>query len=289
MGIIFLLVAALIYSLMPVLIRLLNEGHLPTISQVFLRYIFAFLAAAVYFFGTKAKLKIQKRDLPLFLALGVLGYGLTNLLFTYGILLTKISTALFIFYCFGIVTPILAIIFLKEKFNFWNLLALALGLASLLLLFRPTSFNTWKIGALFALAAAFTQSGYLIGRKFLASYSSEAILLTSTFLGALSAGFLAVTFESDFYSGGGLHLISGRTWLLTVLFGLLNFSAWFLMSRGFEKVKATTGGLVLLLENFFAVSLAFLFFAEVPSLTTFMGGFLIVAATILVILKGEKN
>lgn len=81
MGIIFLLTAALIYSLMPVLIRLLNVGHLPPISQVFLRYIFAFLAAGVYFVATKERFRIQKRDLLLLVVMGVFGYGLTNLFF----------------------------------------------------------------------------------------------------------------------------------------------------------------------------------------------------------------
>ena len=49
-GIILLLASAFIYSTMPVMIRVLGGGGLPPMSQVFLRYIFAFLTALIYFF-----------------------------------------------------------------------------------------------------------------------------------------------------------------------------------------------------------------------------------------------
>ena len=252
MGIVYLLAAALIYSTMPVLIRSLNTGHLPPISQVFLRYVFAFLAAAIYFVVTRSDFKVKRKDLPLLIFISIFGYALTNLFFTYGVLLTQVSTALFIFYCFGVVTPVLGIIFLKEKFNNANLLALVLGFLALLLLFTPTGLPGPKIGAVFALLSALAQSSYLVGRKILSGYSSKLILLSSTSLGVLTTGILALTLERKFYSGvGGILEISSRTWLVTVIFGLLNFMAWFLMSKGFQTVKATTGGLVLLLENGF--------------------------------------
>ncbi len=40
-GVFFLLLAAILYSIMPVLIRILGGGGVPPVSQVFLRYIFA--------------------------------------------------------------------------------------------------------------------------------------------------------------------------------------------------------------------------------------------------------
>ncbi len=288
-GIVYLIAAAGIYSFLPILIRGLNAGHLPPISQVFLRYIFAFLAAVVYFAFSRSEFNVKKKDILLLFLVAVFGYGATNLLFTYGVLLTQVSTALFIFYGFGILTPIFAIFFLKEKVNAWNLAALALGVVSLLLLFRPTSFITWKLGAIFALGAALAQSFYLVGRKKLAVYSSKLILLFSTFLGTLSVGTLALILEKEFYFGGGLSLISSLTWLTTVLFGFMNFAAWYLMSKGFQGVKATTGGLVLLLENFFAVTVAYFFFAEIPTVYAFLGGILIILSSVLVIIKGESN
>ena len=47
----------------------------------------------------------------------VFGYALTNVFFTYGILLTQVSNALFLFYSYAVITPTLGYVFLKEKTN----------------------------------------------------------------------------------------------------------------------------------------------------------------------------
>lgn len=82
-GAILLLTSALLYSIMPVLIRFLGNGGIPPISQVFLRYIFAFLAALAYFkLTSRSAITIQKRDLLPLAVATVFGYALTNVFFT---------------------------------------------------------------------------------------------------------------------------------------------------------------------------------------------------------------
>jgi drug/metabolite transporter (DMT)-like permease len=63
-GIFLLLLAAFLYSIMPVLIRLLGNNGIPPISQVSLRYSVAFLCALIYFvFVAKAKFFWPKKIL----------------------------------------------------------------------------------------------------------------------------------------------------------------------------------------------------------------------------------
>lgn len=290
-GIYLLLGSAILYSSMPVLIRTLGAGHIPPMSQVFLRYIFAFLSATIYFFWiTKSKNELKKKDLFFILLLSFFGYALTNLVFTYGIILTQVGTAMFIFYCYGIITPILGFIILKEKANKFNFLALAVGVAALILLFNPTPQASWKLGAIFALLSALGQSFYLIGRKKLSGYSSKFLLLCSTFVGVVTIGVMSLIFERSFYvSQQGISSVSITTWILTVLFGIINFSAWLLMSKGFQLVKTALGSTVLLAENVFAITWAFIFFSEIPIAATFIGGLLILIASILVIFKGDNS
>jgi drug/metabolite transporter (DMT)-like permease len=93
----------------------------------------------------KEKIKITKKDYWLLLFLSVYGYALTNLFFTFGMLYTQISNALFIFYSFSIITPLLAFVFLKEKINRFT--GMALGLTSLSDLSLPAKFsNNLEIG-----------------------------------------------------------------------------------------------------------------------------------------------
>jgi len=72
-------------------------------------------------------------------------------------------------------------------------------------------------------------------------------------------------------------------------FGLDNFTAYLFMTKGYQLVTAGTGSMVMLTENIIGVLFAFLFFAEIPTVATFVGGALILVASALVILKGEKT
>ena len=61
------------------------------------------------------------------------------------------------------------------------------------------------------------------------------------------------------------------------------------MSKGFQLVKASTGSLVMLVENVFVVIIGLLFLSEVPTLATIGGGLLVIAAGVLVTLKGDNS
>src|ERR1700722_18227972 len=114
-GIFLLLLSAFLYSIMPVLIRLLGDNGIPPLSQVSLRYVIAFVCAFIYFiFVAKAKFYLPKKQIVLLLFAAIVGYGLTNVFYTVAILNTLVSTTLFLFYSYAIITPILGFILLKD-------------------------------------------------------------------------------------------------------------------------------------------------------------------------------
>lgn len=274
---------------MPVLIRLLGEGGIPPISQVFLRYIFAFLSALIYFFViSKAKININRRDIFILLIITVFGYALTNLAFTYGILYTQVGNALFLFYSYAIIAPILGFLLLKDKINMTNIISLILSFIALILLFQPNAFPTWKIGGFFAILAAFGQSVYLILRKKLSHVPANTMMLINTFVGVVILVGLSLLFENKFYFQGGINQVSTKTWIATMIFGVDNFLAWFTMTKGFEYFKATTGSIILLSELVFGIIFALIFFGEIPTIITLVGGILILISASLVIMKGES-
>ena len=288
-GILYLFISVILYSIMPVLIRTLGHGHIPPASQVFLRYIVACLAAITYFVVTKTKFIVKKKDLPLLLTVALFGYALVNLFYTWANLSTQIGTVLFIFNCSTVMGPLLGFLFLKEKLNTPKIIAMMIGLISLFFLFKPGPFATWERGAIFALISAIGSSFYVIGRKKLGGYDSKLILLTSTTVGVVTLGIIAFVTETHFFTGGGIQTVAPITWVLTILFGLDNFTAYLFMTKGYQLVTAGTGSMVMLSENLIGVMFAFLFFAEVPTTTTIVGGVLVLIASTLVILKGEKS
>lgn len=112
------------------------------------------------------------------------------------------------------------------------------------------------------------------------------MMLINTLLGTLVVGALGILLEQPFYFQGGITHVSLSTWLVTILFGIDNFAAWFAMTKGFEYFHATSASIILLSELVFGIFFAFLFFHEIPPYTTFVGGSLIIFASIMVILKG---
>lgn len=80
-----------------------------------------------------------------------------------------------------------------------------------------------------------------------------------------------------------------QSWLAALVAGAINFFGWFLMSKGFQYVKAATGSLVMLVENVFVVIIGMIFLQEMPTLMTIFGGLLVIAAAVLVTLKGDNS
>jgi len=288
-GILYLFISVLLYSIMPVLIRVLGRGHIPAASQVFLRYCVALVAASVYFIISRSKIVVKRRDMLLLFFVALFGYALVNLFYTWANLTTQIGTVLFIFNCSTIMGPLLGYVFLKEKLNAQKIIAMCIGFISLLFLFRPGPFVTWKTGALFALLSAIGSSFYVIGRKKLGSYDTKLILLANTAVGVVTLGVIALLSERTFYFGGGIATLTPTTWLITILFGLDNFTAYLFMTRGYQLVSAGTGSMVMLTENIIGILFSFLFFSEFPTHETMIGGALTMIASLLVILKGERG
>ena len=288
-GALYLLASAFLYSIMPVAIRFLGSQKLTPISQVFWRYMFAFLTACIYFFVIKkTRISVEKKDIPLLLATTVIGYALTNLLFTYGVTYTQVGNALFLFYSYTLLAPILACFMLREKMNRFNIIALLVGLVSLILLFQPNSVPTWKLGGFLAILSAIGQALYLIWRKKLHVHSAAFMMLANTFMGIVTLGVLSAIFDQHFYTSGAFAAMTAKTWVVTALFGIDNFLAWFAMTKGFEYFKGASGSLILLSELVFGIFFAFLFFGEVPTLLTFIGGVMVLGSITLVTLKGAS-
>lgn len=287
LGIFYLFTAALLYSFLPAFIRWVGSGGLPPMTQVFSRYIFAFIAASVYFFIIKrATLVIRKKNIVILSISAIVGYALTNLFFTYAILFTYVGNALFLFYSYAIITPVLGFFLLREKLNKFHIVSIILSTIALFLLFQPSSIPTWKLGGVFAILSAVGQSVYLLLRRKLMNYSSHHMMFINTLVGVIIVGVLSLLFESTFYSSS-IGAVSGKTWMISAVAGLTNFSAWFCMTKGFEIFKASTGSIILLIEIVFGILIAFILFQEIPTILAFVGGLFILLSSTLVILKSS--
>lgn len=70
-------------------------------------------------------------------------------------------------------------------------------------------------------------------------------------------------------------------WITTILMGLMFLITAFLVVYGFKKVSAQAGIIILLFEIVAGIMFGFLFFHEIPSVQSIIGGILISAAILL--------
>ncbi len=283
-GIFYLLIAAILYAIMPIWIRQL--GHtMPPFAQVFARYVVAAVVAVVFALWKKEKLKPQTvRHGIILIAIAVLGYGLSNVAFTIAILNTTITNALFLFFTFSIMTPLLAVVILKEKFNHILGIAVGLSLLGMYLMFRPQFGTSHLFGMGFALLTAFLTSVYYIGRRLIKDISAAAVMMYSTVFGALGVGLISFFIERSFWINNPIVVIQPLLPII-VIFGIDNFLAWLFLGKGLQTVPAGRGSIILLSELFFGVILGIVYFGEIPTALTLIGAGCIALSAIIVIKK----
>lgn len=134
LGDILIIIAGLFWGSMGIFVRHLNDLGFSSIQVACLRLTTAgILFALILLIKDRKGFKIALRDIPLFLALGLVSILFFTCCYFTAIRLMTMSTAAILLYTSPIWVMILAIIFLKEKFTVQKLIALILAFAGCIL------------------------------------------------------------------------------------------------------------------------------------------------------------
>ena len=133
-GDILIIIAGLFWGSMGIFVRHLNDLGFTSIQVACLRLTTAGLIfALVLLIKDRKGFKINAKDIPLFLALGLVSILFFTCCYFTAIRLMTMSTAAILLYTSPIWVMVLAIIFLKEKFSVQKLIALVLAFAGCVL------------------------------------------------------------------------------------------------------------------------------------------------------------
>lgn len=271
-GYIYLIGAALAYASMGVLIKFLSH-ELSPLTQTLYRLVIAGLLSFSWVIIKKEKIILQsKRDVPVLFLMGVFGYGLSIIAFTYAFNYASIANVLFVFSSYPIIVSFLAIYILKEKLKNVHIISLVVLFLGLVLIFNPTHLSDHLTGNLISLFVAIAFAFYIIFSRILTKRgnSAEVITMLSIWIGVLTSAIGVLLFDKIIIP---IHLL---TYIGIIAFGFLNFIAHLFINKGFQLVKASTGTMVLLLEPIAGAAMGFIFFAEIPSSIFFLGAILII-------------
>ncbi len=282
-GVIFLLASAFAYGTNGILYRFIGQ-YFQAFTQNWLKYL---ILISIYLFILLTHKKYWKK-LNFKEALALFGWGVigstTTVMSFIAFNHLAIGTTYFLTYASMVASGIIFGYFLyKDKLSVNKIIGLILILVGLILIYS-FSIDSKQINYMFLILLA----GGLIGlwnvlsKKFSNRYSTFQMLffdaLPNILVGLSGAMFFHETVPNLIHTPAIFPLLG---------FVIATLLATNFMVLGFKYVDSQTGSMILPMEIVFGASFGFLVFGEVLSVTTLLGGFCILLATIIVTL-GQK-
>ena len=243
-----------------------------------------FISGYLKFKNIPFKIPYKKK---LFILIITILFLINSITFFYAYQLTSVSNAIFSHYLAPVFVSFLAPFFIKEKIEKITIYSLIIATIGAYFIFFPSGFkialsNKDLLGIFLGIVSALCYGLLIIAAKYLIKDLPFTVLMFYqgffTFLFAL----ISFPFLKNLYN---LNLYSTITILLVGF--THSFIAPMLYLKGLYNVKAQFAGLLGYTEILGSILLGIVFLKEFPSLTTLIGGLLIVFSGGIVITYGK--
>lgn len=272
-GVTYALVATFVFSLMNLLVKLVS-ARIPTGEIVFFRSSIG--AVVAYTLIRKNRIKMNCDKLFFLTLRGVLG---ASYLVTYFYIIAKIPLAdvAVLINLSPLLVIFLSAVVLKEKLSTRTYVVIAIGLIGALITINPLGYSTYSVIALVGVFSAFCSAGASISIRYLSKYkSTHEIVFFFLFFAALVSlpmmwrNFVIPTCLELFYLIG----------IATV-----SYAGQFFLTKAYTHEKAPVVAVARYSSIAYNVFWGLLLWGEIPTITTVIGGTLIVGACIWISLK----
>ena len=279
-GIIFFVSNLLIMVLISALVKNLSDTY--PVSQILLfRFVFAVIPLFVlmlFVHGIASMRTTRLRDHGIRSVSGVVSLSL----FFYAISLIPIAEATMLAYASPIFITLLSIPILSEKIGIRRWGAVILGFLGVVVVAQPGS-AIFSLGGLIAILSALTAAIVAIWlRKLSDTEHVTTIGIIYNSLGSLV--FLGWTFVAGWVAISGLY-----DWLLLITVGIAASFQQFFFIIAFRYSEASLLAPFEYLILIFSAMVGYLFWQEVPALTSIIGGMLIVSGGLVILARSNKS
>ena len=273
----FVLLAGLIWSFGPLIVRNINNAELIPWQYSLIRGSAIFLILNIYLFlneGTKFTNNYKEIGFP-----GLIGgtcLGVANITFVFSITTTTAAVTLMMLGAMPFIAALLAYIFLKEKISKTTLVAMIIAATGIILI----SFDSKETGTLFGLINGLISSSAFAGFTVSLRWRKKVPKLTTVSLGGIIAAGISLL-VLFFYDNN--ILISLKNTSLSALHGFFVCSALIIYSSHAKYLPAADLTLLSLTEvlgGIFWVWLPLLGINETPSTNTLIGGMIIIISIV---------
>jgi len=275
--------AAFLYATTNIFFRLIGY-NLPLYFQNFVRSVFMsliLLVPAIYFKKWK---KLNKNDIPWIIA-RTIGGVVALIAYYIAINFLKIGTTYFLFYASSTISGYIGgKLLFNEKLNARKIISLLLSIFGLTLVY---SISVDAESFLYIILAMIAGVGFAFwttfAKKISGTYSAIQLNLVDNVISAICFCAVSIIIREvwivpDF----------SKIWLANYGLGIIFIFTGQLVVYGFRHLEAQIGSLVMLSEILFGLIVGVIFYKEIISLPTFIGGALIIVAAILPKLNFKK-
>lgn len=289
-----LLLAHLIWGANFVVAKVTLE-EFPPASLAFLRFSIATLLLIPFFFTQTKKVKINRKDLPKLISIGILMITLNITFFFEGIQKTTAINASVLTLIIPVLSVVLGWLFLKEKIYLINLSGIFVGLLGAIIIIQLPEIVLGNYSApeilgnvLILLASTCWVVGAVVSRQMLKVYPSLLVTTIAFMVGTIT-----------FFVPAASEYVKNPLWMenITVIgiFGVLymtllsSVSAYFLFEWGLAKTSVIKADLFQYVEPFIATTLAITLLGEKITVPFLVGAALITAGVYLGTLAKESH
>ncbi|MGW9019603.1 DMT family transporter [Priestia megaterium] len=282
LGSIYLALAASIWGGMYVVVKVV-VAVIPPLELVWIRYVIAILALFIIGLIKRQSWRINKRHIPLIVAIGVIGNAISIVTQEYGTMLSSAQMGAIITSSTPAFMVIFARLILKERLNMKKGISVGLATIGVLLIVGNGHINmSSQLGGISLLMAALTWALMSILIKRVPSSYSPVVITTYSILVAI------LVLTPFVYKGlAEIHIskltdptIGGGLLYLGIVSTALAFILW---NRGLQLLNASSGGLFFFFQPLVGTLLGWLLLGETIGGTFWIGSFLILSGVLLVI------
>lgn len=289
LGGILIVIAGLFWGSMGLFVRHLNSLGFTSIQVACLRLVTAgILFALILLIKDPKGFKISPKDIPLFLALGLVSILFFTCCYFTAIRLMTMSTAAILLYTSPIWVMILAVFFLKEKINTKKIIALVLAFAGCVLV-SGFGGKVTPVGILVGLGSGLGYGLYSIFGSFALKKYSPLTVTCYTFLIA-GAGSVFVSDPADLItkisSNGNKSALLGFVLLTSVITAVIPF---LLYTLGLNRTTAGRAAVLATVEPAAATLFGFFVMKETIGPVAVLGILLVFAAIMILSIRNKET
>lgn len=271
-GTLYLVTATMLYGLVGVFLKFIGY-QLPLFYQNWTRYI---VAALLILVTIRRWETIKKRDY-LWIGLRTLAGISAFVLFTVSVNVMQIGMTYFIFYGGSTIGGyILGWFLFHERPTTLRIACLGLAIIGLSLVYGVGAQAHGPLYMMLAFLSGICTSFWNTASKKITEYPATQLAFVDVAL-AVPVYFILSAITREAWPITDMSTVQGASLLL----GVIIAATGILMVHGFRKLDAQIGSLIMLTEIVFVIIYGYIFYHEVPTMLTTIGGLLIVIAMIL--------